>query len=305
MTKRPLKNVAASVRERLLNKAKKDARPFNEVLQYFALERFLYRLSVSPHASKFVLKGALMLSAWRAPYSRPTMDIDLLGKLKNDVEGVAAVVREVCAQEVEPDGLHFDPTSVAGERIAEDAIYEGVRVRLAGTLGTARVVVQIDVGFGDAVVPAASATELPAILDFPPPKLAGYSRESAIAEKFHAMVKLGTLNSRMKDFFDIWFLSRHFDFDGATLATAIRTTFANRETEVPASPVALAPSFATEPGKEAQWRAFLRVNRLKASEGLGEVTDALAGFLGPLARSLAAGEAFAGTWRSPGPWGAP
>ncbi len=153
MKRRRMKNVAASVRQRLLNEARATGRPFNELLQYFAMQHFLYRLSRSQHAERFVLKGALMLATWEVSLTRPTKDIDLLGQVANDIERLVAIVKEVCRQDVERDGLDFDPASIAGERIAEEAEYEGVPVRFQGNLDTARVSMQIDVGFGDPVVP--------------------------------------------------------------------------------------------------------------------------------------------------------
>jgi len=207
MTKRPHRDIAASVRQRLLNHARETGRPFNELLQYFAMERFLYRLSKSPYVDNFVLKGALMLTVWEAPLSRPTMDIDLLGLIDNSIEDIVAVTKNICTQEVEPDGITFEPSGIEGERITEDADYGGVRVRFRGSLGTAHITMQLDIGFGDMVIPAADSLEYPTILDLPAPKLRGYTKESTIAEKFEAMVKLGILNSRMKDFFDIWLLS--------------------------------------------------------------------------------------------------
>jgi hypothetical protein len=228
VTHRPSKNVAHSVHQRLLNKAKESGRPFNELLQYYAMERFVYRLSKSPQAGDFILKGALMFRVWKAAAFRPTRDIDLLGRLKNDIEGVCGAVRKACNQDVEPDGMTFDAASVEGARITEAAEYEGVRVSFKGNLGNARVYLQVDVGFGDRVTPAAKMVEYPAILDLPPPRLRGYNRESTVAEKFHAMVRHDLLNSRMKDFFDIWLLSRQFDFDGKTLSAAVKGTFTNR-----------------------------------------------------------------------------
>ncbi len=216
-----VKDTAASNRKRLRNYALKAGRPFQEVLQYFAMERFLYRLSISDVADKFVLKGALMFTAWGAPGGRPTRDIDLLGRMAYGVDVVAAAVRKICQQRVEPDGLLFDSTTVVGRVIKEDADYEGVRVTFLGKLQNARVPMQIDVGFGDVISPSSILTEYPTILDLSPPKIQGYSRESATAEKFEAMVKLGIVKSRMKDFFDIWLLSRRFDFDGASLASSI------------------------------------------------------------------------------------
>ncbi|MEJ0057323.1 MAG: nucleotidyl transferase AbiEii/AbiGii toxin family protein [Bacteroidota bacterium] len=210
--KKLIKDLPASVHARLLNNARLDKRPFNELLQYFAMERLLYRLSKSSHAKLFVLKGAMMLRVWKASDIRPTMDIDLLGKTANEIQSIVDKVKEIIEVEVEPDGLSFDATSVAGEPITEDADYEGVRINFEGSLGNAKIPMQIDIGFGDIIYPDPTNTELPVMLDFPNATLLCYSRESSIAEKFQAMVKLGEVNSRMKDFFDIWKLSRQFDF---------------------------------------------------------------------------------------------
>lgn len=303
MTRRPVVDTAASVRQRLLNIARDKNRPFNEVLQYFAMERFLYRLGISDHGGKFILKGALMLVAWDAPVARSTKDIDLLGRMANDIEDVVDAIKSACSTEAIPDGLRFDEKSVIGERIAEDAGYEGVRVRFRGTLGNARITMQVDVGFGDAVVPGPTEVNYPTILDLPAPRLSGYSRESAIAEKFEAMVKLGVLNSRMRDFFDVWLLSRHFEFDGRTLSDAIRETFTRRGTELPESPVALAVVFSDDPGKVSQWRAFVRKIRIPAiPESLGDVVAQIALFLGPIAYASSRGNPFFGRWHPPGPW---
>ena len=306
MTQGKAKDVAASVRQRLLNEAHASGRPFNELLQYFAMERFLYRLSESPHGERFVLKGALMFAAWVGPRSRSTKDIDLLGYVANDVERVMDVVRDICGQEVQSDGLAFDPASVSGERIAEQAEYEGVRVLFQGLLGTARLSMQVDVGFGDAVVPGPVTTEYPTILGLPAPRLRGYTRESVIAEKFHTMARFGLLNSRMRDFFDVWTLSRQFGFEGQVLAVAVQQTFARRGLEIPARPVALTMEFAEDVSKARLWRAFLRKSRLRdAPEELVPVIDTIAGFLGPLAASLHEGRAFERQWSPPGPWSAP
>lgn len=304
MTKRPLKNITASVRQRLLNDARETDRPFGELLQYYAMERFLYRLSVCPVGRKFILKGALMIVAWKAPVSRPTMDIDLLGRMDNGIERLEAAIRSACTQSVETDdGLSFDDKSVTGERIAEDADYAGVRVRLRGRLGTARISLQIDIGFGDVVSPRPLLVDYPTILEMPAPRLLGYTRESVIAEKFHAMVKLGILNSRMRDFFDVWLLSRQFEFDGYDLALAVRKTFARRRTAVPSLPTALGKAFSEDHMKITQWRAFLRKNRLltvpmELVDVIGELSD----FIGPVAEALSAKEMFYGSWRPSGPW---
>jgi len=303
MTNQRTKDLTASVRQRLLNKARQSGRPFNEILQYYAMERFLYRLSKSPYANNFVLKGALMFNVWRGLLSRPTMDIDLLGRLSNDMESVLSAVRSVCVQEVEPDGLVFDADSVAGERIIEGASYEGIRVRLRGSLGTARVVIQVDIAFGDIIVPFAMPADYPTILDLPIPLVQAYSKESAIAEKVQIMVRLGILNSRLKDFFDIWLLSRQFDFDGQTLASAIEETFRNRKTEIPTPPDAIMAAFAQDADKQSQWRGFRRRNLLEDSpENLMEVVDFISTFLGPVTEAIVLGKTFSGVWKHPGPW---
>lgn len=303
MTRRLPKNIAASVRQRLLDKARETGRPFSELLQYFAMERFLYRLSRSPYANKFVLKGALMLIVWEAPLSRPTMDIDLLGRIDNSIETLVEVTREICRQEVEPDGIVFDAATIKAERIAEDADYEGIRIRFRGSLDTARFIIQLDIGFGDIVIPSPELTNYPTLLDLPAPRLRGYSRESTIAEKFEAMVKLGILNSRMKDFFDIWLMLHQFDFEGPILAEAISKTFSTRGTNIQAKPIALARPFGEDPEKAAQWRGFIRKNRLKdVPQNLAEVITAIAAFLTPIAEQMAAGRVFKATWKAPGPW---
>lgn len=303
MTDRKIKNLPASIRQRLLQIAQASERPFQEVLQYYAIERFLYRLSASKHAHKFVLKGALMFTAWGASVTRPTRDIDLLGRLPNRVEGLVGVIRDVCGQDVEPDAIVFDADSVAGISIKEDADYAGVRLTFRGSLQNMRLPMQIDVGFGDVVFPEPTVTVYPTILDQAAPRLRGYSRETVIAEKFEAMVKLGLLNSRMKDFFDIWLLSRQFTFEGSSLATAIEKTFAHRGTPITAEPTAFSPAFATDASKIAQWRAFLSKSRLvNAPLELASVTESIALFLLLPAAAIRDGIAFSQVWPIAGPW---
>ncbi len=301
--KKEVKDIAASVRKRLQNVAKKMNRPFQEVLEYFAMERFLYRLSRSQHAGRFVLKGALMFRVWNAPASRPTRDIDLLGHMDNAVAAVVPVFQDVCNQSVEADGMVFHADTVTGQAIKEDADYSGVRVTFHATLQNSRIAMQIDVGFGDVLTPAAVTSEFPTILELPAPRLNGYSRETVIAEKFEAMVKLGLVNSRMKDFYDIWLLARQFDFDGPLLSTAITRTFANRKTVITPSPFALTPAFPADANKQKQWRAFVRKTGLHAAPGeLQEVVDLLGAFLLPVARAIVDGQAFDQAWQASGPW---
>lgn len=301
MNTRPIKNLPASVRQRLLNKAKADKRPFAELLQYYAMERFLYRLSQSTHASRFVLKGALLLRVWNSPETRPTMDIDMLGRTSNSESDIVAQFQDALQIDIEPDGLIFDLQTIQTERITEDVDYQGIRVRFQGLLDSARVNMQIDIGFGDVVHPKPGISELPTILDSPAPRLLCYSRESAVAEKFEVMVKLRELNSRMKDFHDIWLLSRQFDFDGAVLSEAIRQTFSNRNTDLPDEIVAFSEDFASE--KQVQWAAFrkrLRIDDLPVE--FSGITSAVREFLAPLATALGSSKAFTSNWIAPGPW---
>ncbi len=288
MTVSVVKNMGASVRQRLLNYAKTNNRPFSEVLQYYAMERFLYRLSVSPHASKFLLKGALLLTAWRAPMSRPTMDIDLLGRTSNEVDDIVNLLKEVAQVEVLDDGITFDLDSFAGSVIREDADYSGVRTVFTGHLNAARVTMQIDIGFGDVVTPEPERLAYPTILDFPAPALLGYTRETVIAEKLEALVQLRMLNSRMKDYFDIWILLRHPELDQAVLRAAIERTFKNRKMEIDATPIGLSPQFGTDLAKQTQWRAFLKRSALKdAPEQLSVVVEELRAYFEPIFTSLA------------------
>ncbi len=305
MTKRRIKNVPASVRARLQKNAKETGRPFQEVLQYFAMERFLYRLAQSPHAKNLVLKGGLMLTAWRAPSTRPTRDSDFSANIPNDVETVLRVVREVCQQQVEPDGLVFDVESLNGSILKEDADYEGVRITFRAYLQNARIPMRIDMGFGDVIVPCASLMEYPTILDHAPPRLYAYSRETTVAEKFEAMVKLGQLNSRLRDFFDIWLLSRQFDFDGPTLARAIQRTFENRGTPLNPNPVALTPEFASDATKQTQWNGFLTKSLIDfAPTRLQDVANSIAVFIQPVAVAVQHKQSFVLRWQAPGPWAA-
>jgi len=295
------RNISASIRQRLLNLARKDRRPFGELLQYYAMERFLYRLSRSEHADHFILKGALMLRVWSAPEHRPTMDIDVLGRTSNDEAGVIALIQDVLYLEVEADGLVFDPESVRAERITEDADYEGIRIRFSGVLGTARIHMQVDIGFGDVVHPEPRSWDFPTLLDSPTPRLLGYSRESAIAEKLEAMVKLGELNSRMKDFYDIWLLSRSFDFDGELLTEAVRLTFKQRNTELPQQIIAFTDRFMD--AKQIQWSAFWgRLQQERVPDSFAEVVEAVQDFIAPVVSTLASGGQFSGKWPRAGPW---
>lgn len=261
MSEPGIKNFPASIHDRLLNQARLLGKPFNELLQYYAIERFLYRLSRSRHASKFILKGALLFRIWGLSSSRSTRDIDLLGFTSNEVGNLVAIIQEICKQEVEQDGIFFDAETVTGERINEDAEYEGVRLRLSGLLGKARIHLQIDIGFSDIVTPVPGFRTYPVILSMSAPELQSYPPETVIAEKLQAMVFLGTVNSRMKDFYDLWFLASRFEFKGEVLQEAISATFEHRNIDIPSrEPVAFSEQFARE--KQSQWSAFLATSSI-------------------------------------------
>jgi predicted nucleotidyltransferase component of viral defense system len=293
------KDIAASIRRRLLNRSGQEKRPFNELLQYYAMERFLYRLSQSEQRHCFILKGALMLRIWDAPQARPTMDIDMLGRTDNDIDAILAQTQEIIEHPVEDDGVIFHVDSLKAETITEDADYQGVRVLFTGELSGARINMQLDIGFGDVVHPEAYRATFPILLDLPAPELLCYSSESAIAEKFQAMVHLGELNSRMKDFYDIWLLARQFDFVFEPLNVAVERTFEQRNTAVPQSNP-LPEGFAER--KQAQWMAFRR--RLKQDHipaEFGNILNTVLGFLEPIFESDSR-EIKAKIWRAPGPW---
>ncbi len=259
----PRDGSARSVQARLARHARDIGVDPNLVLTRFAVERFLYRLSRSPYSEQFILKGALLMLVWLGEGLRPTSDADLLGFGELSDDALASIVKTVCAVPVEPDAVEFDRKSVRVEAIREEDAYGGRRVKLNARVGEARLTVQLDIGFGDVVTPAAEWLDYPALLDLPAPRLRAYPRESVIAEKLHAMVVLGTRNSRMKDYFDLDALAREGAVEAARLAEAIAATFARRETVIPdGMPPGLAEEFAEDDSKQAQWKAFLTRNRL-------------------------------------------
>ena len=242
-----------------------------------------------------------MLRVWHSPELRPTMDIDMLGRTSNKEADIIAQIRDILSMDVEADGLAFDADSIQAERITEDADYEGIRIRFRGALDSARINMQVDIGFGDVVYPEPEESELPTMLDSPAPRLLCYSRESSIAEKFEAMVKLGVLNSRMKDFYDIWLLSRQFDFDGAKLAEAIRLTFERRGTALPTEIEAFTEPFID--AKQIQWTTFWkRLQQDHVPVSFREVTTAVDGFLAPVVAAISSGKPSPTNWIASGPW---
>jgi predicted nucleotidyltransferase component of viral defense system len=258
--------LAASVRQRLLNLAQSQKENFNLVLTRYGIERLLYRLTQSPASDRFILKGAMLFTIWSDTPHRMTKDVDLLSRGDNSIESIEAIFREICQLEVIPDGLAFDETTVKGTLIKADREYPGVRILLTAFIANTRtrIDLQVDVGFGDIVTPTPQLLNLPTILsDFPAAQLYAYSKETVIAEKFEAMVLLGIGNTRMKDFYDLWYLSQNFTFQGALLCQAIIATFDSRRTSIPTGiPLALTSEFANDETKQRQWLAFVRKGKL-------------------------------------------
>jgi len=263
-----MKNVADSVLARLRNFAKAHNLVYNEVLMRYVLERIFYRIGMSRYAGKMILKGGNLFVYWQGGFDfRPTMDADMLFRGVGTPDRLKDIFTEICTLDLVDDGLRIDVASIAAIPILEDAEYGGVRVTFNAHVGQARTAVQIDVGVGDAVTPMARKAKYPTLLDFPAPELRMYPPETAIAEKFESLVKRGMVNSRMKDFYDIWKMSSLFDFDAHILKSAIVRTFERRKSLLPMErPVALTESFANDALKQKQWQAFLRKSRLSVGD---------------------------------------
>lgn len=296
------RNVAASVRARLLSRARETGQDFNLLLTRYALERLLYRLGVSPHAEQFLLKGALLFDLWFDIPHRPTRDADFLGFGSAELPHLEAVFSDVCAVDA-GDGVTFRADTVRAAEIRKEANYAGVRVTLLGMIDGARCPIQIDIGFGDAVTPGPENVEYPVILpEFEAPKLRVYPRYTVVAEKLEALASLGIANSRMKDYFDLWILARHTGFDGDTLRRAIRATFERRNTVLPAeAPFGLTEGFAQDRQKTAQWQAFLARNKLEAPR-LEDAVQSLRDFLLPVIAAANSDTYHPQCWPAGGPW---
>lgn len=271
------RNLAASIRARLKQRADATKQDFNLTLTHYGLERLLYRLSVSPHAANYLLKGALLFSLWYDQPHRPTRDADLLGFGPDDLDTAVAAFREICQIEVE-DGIAFDPASVNGSVIRKEAGYGGVRIDLRAKLDGARIALQVDIGFGDAVTPAPEAVSYPVLLeDLPAPQLRSYPKYTVVAEKFHAVCLLGMANTRMKDYFDLWVLLAEDALEAAELRRAVEATFDRRKLAMPSAlPSGLSDAFVQDAEKQRQWAAFLKKNRLEALD-LAQVVALLRG----------------------------
>lgn len=278
MTKKAPTNIAASIRARLLNLARRSGQPFDVLLTRFVLERLLYRLGRSRHADRFVLKGAMLLTTWLPETTRGTRDLDLLAFGDSSEQRILGIFRDIVSMD-DDDGIIYDRDTLTVGRIREELDYGGIRLRGTATLAGARIPIVIDIAFGDSIEPGVETIDYPTMLDLPSPKLRAYAPETVIAEKFQAMVALGLANSRMKDFYDLWALSKTFTFDSERLARAIRATFARRNTVVPAEkPDALTEVFATDPAKQRQWAAFV-TDIVDAPRELGQVIADIGPFL--------------------------
>lgn len=301
-------NVAASVQARLLQLSRNSKLSLQDLLERYCTERLLYRLSRSPHRSRFILKGAMLLIAWGEGSSeRVTRDADLLGFGDNSPAVAAATFREICTFAVDDDGVKFEVETIKAGEIRAEQEYVGVRVTLRARVGNARIPVQADIGFGDAFTIEPEEIEFPTLLDMPKPLLRAYTKETALSEKFEAMVTLGERNSRMKDYFDVWLLSRRFEFQGESLAKAIAATFDRRKTAIPEKiPVGLSTGFASDSTKQTQWKAFWRkVVRAESPPDFAEVVEIAGKFLLPAAEAARTGAKWLGKWTKGGPWRAP
>ena len=312
-------NKAASIRQKLLNLSRERGESFDFVLQQYAIQRLLYRLSVSEYHDQFLLKGAMLFSVWTGDLHRPTKDIDLLGFGSNDTDVLVNDFKVICAIEAD-DGLIFDIESIQGVRIKEDSLYQGVRVTGFAHLEKAKIGLQVDIGFGDAVTPNARLATIPSFLDSPAPIMKIYPVYTVIAEKFHAMVSLGLFNSRIKDFYDIWMIAIHGlqegDFllggdaldgtalNGTLLVSAIRSTFNRRNTVMSTEMLSVfTAEFMQDKNKHRQWNAFLNKNRIVSDQSFENIQQGLRRFLEPAYQAAALGAEYPFKWDvSEGKW---
>jgi len=299
-------NTAHSVFQRLLKHAKTHGEDFNLLLFRYGVERLLYRLSISPHAGSFVLKGASLFLVWKGQNYRVTKDADLLGFGPANAENITVIFKELCQATTEDiDGIEFMPDTVRAVPIREEQAYNGIRVTFMGLLHHARIHLQVDIGFGDAVTPEPERIKFPTLLNAPPPKLLAYPRYTMVAEKLETIVRLGMANSRMKDFYDVWLLSRLFEFDGRTLCEAVRNTFVRRSTPMPGGmPMAFTDEFRKDVQKQTQWQAFVRNSKPEdVSADIDVVIGDVAAFLMPVIEVARGNEYFELCWPRGGLWG--
>jgi len=296
------KNIGVSIRDRLTQRARERRENAQLLMTRYVIERVLYRLSVSEHRDRFVLKGAMLFSLWAPVPYRATGDLDLLGVGESTPDAIAIVFTNILATAVEDDGVVFRPETLRAAAAREEDEYAGVRLDFVAELAGARLPMHVDIGYGDVITPGPVEIEYPSLLGQPAPLLKAYPPETVVAEKFQAMVALGMLNSRMKDLFDLWAIAGAFAFDGAVLARAIRTTFERRETPLPREmPSALTAAFAE--AKQGQWAAFLRRTEIAlAPEPLPELQTRIAELVMPPAIAMAQSASFKAHWAVGGPW---
>ena len=304
MKRKTVTNVAASVHARLLNVTRQRGGDFNLTLQRYAAERFLYRLGASPLRERFVLKGAMLFVLWEGPLARSTRDLDLAGYWENDAASLATAFREICLVSSPLDGVEFRSNSLQVEPIRDAAEYHGFRVHLDIGLGSAVLRLQVDVGFGDVVVPPPMDVVYPVLLDGEAPRIRAYPREAVVAEKLHAMVFHGEVNSRYKDFLDIHVLSQRYPFEGPTLTAAISATFDRRNSATFAPwPVAFSAAFYADSDRADQWLRYVKRSKVTvAPPPFAEVGERIVAFLEPAVRAISNGEAFGVNWSPGGPW---
>lgn len=274
--------MAASVRAKLLAYSKQRGELFDLALTRYGLERFLYRMSLTSHRNRLVLKGAMLFQIWSGEPHRATRDMDFLANGDTSLEAITATIKEICETPVDGDGLSFDTGILTVEEIREETEYGGIRARFAAHLGSAKIPIQLDFGVGDAVTPDPQDTDYPTLLEMPKPSILAYPAETVVAEKLEAIVKLGFTNSRMKDYFDLWFFATSNNLDSETTAEAVRRTFERRAQDIPAAtPPGLTDEFAHDKTKQAQWKAFQR-RVTGAISSLPEVVTAIRAFALPL-----------------------
>lgn len=304
MTVKKPTDIASSVRQRLLNISRDQGKDYQLLITRFVLERLLFRLGRSEYKDQFILKGAMLFALWDGEPHRATRDIDLLGYGESGVAKLVQSFQDICCTQVEDDGVTFLPESAKGIETRDDQEYDGVRVIMEARLGRARIPVQVDIGFGDSVIPAAELSVFPVMLGFPAPYIRIYPRETVVAEKFQAMVHLGMANSRMKDIYDLRFLAATFPFTGDLLAKAITATFVRRNTIMTESiPLAFTPEFSEDSGKRMQWRAFLNRNQLVGVElSLTAAISEILNFLQQPFLAAVRRDAFDFYWPPGGPW---
>lgn len=304
MRNKPIKNIEESVKRRLINQAKSKGVDPNDMWIRYGMERFLYRLGESKYNNMFTLKGALLFHVWFGEGQRSTKDIDLRGEGDPSVEHIEKIIKDICNLKPEfEDGLTFKSETVISKKIKEGMKYEGVRVNFHIYLGKIRIPMQIDVGFGDIISKEVQLEELPTYLDMPAPKIKIYPKETVIAEKFEAMVKLDIENTRLKDFYDVWKLSKEFEFSSEQLIKAITLTFEKRETEIPKEvPTAFTEAFYQNQKKLMQWRSFLKKTRADTEKSFEEVCLRLNNFLFPLIQAINEQQSFNKKWNSESGW---